>query len=194
MAKDGGRNEDAFWIGRDDAAVVGLCDGAGHASQCAARVLQLFRAQVSSGALELASFPSWRSWLTATDASLSGGSQTTFVGIAVVGDRLVGAYAGDSRAFLVNEHGCRLLTTERTHRLGSGEAGPLPIHEPLQPHDVVLLLSDGAWGPLPVATLRDVVAAHTLKHLADLPPRLLELAARSGRPDDMTVVAMRVGR
>jgi serine/threonine protein phosphatase PrpC len=94
----------------------------------------------------------------------------------------------------VNEHGCRLITTERTPRLGSGEARPVPIHEPLAPRDVVLLMTDGVWGPLTPSAIHATVMACTLSHLADLPPALLDLAGARERADDMTVVALRALR
>jgi serine/threonine protein phosphatase PrpC len=122
---------------------------------------------------------------------MAGGMQTTFVGVAVAERRLLGAWAGDSRAYLVNEHGCRLLNEQPSARLGSGEAAALAIHEPLEPHDTVLLVSDGAWTPLPLTLMHRAVMAARLNAFADLPVTLLDLAARHGRPDDMTVVALR---
>ena len=193
-AGHGGPNEDAYWIARGGAVAVALCDGAGHAQQCGARTVQLFAQRVDTGALELASFPSWRQWLVRTDAGLVGGEQTTFLGVALVEDRLLGGYVGDSRAFLVNEHGCRLVTTERTPRLGSGETNPLPIHERLAPRDVVLLMSDGAWGPLSACAIHATVMSRTMDHLADLPGALLDIAGARGRADDMTIVALRALR
>lgn len=126
------------------------------------------------------------------DASLAGGSQTTFVGVAALDGRLVGASAGDSKAFLVNEHGCREISGSRSPRLGSGEAEPAPIHERLQPRDVILLMSDGAWTPVSPSAVQRVVMAQALQHFSDLPIALLDLAGKHGRIDDMTVVALRV--
>ena len=85
------------------------------------------------------------------DAALLGGPQTTFVGVGVVEDQLFGAYAGDSRAYLVGEHGCQVLTEASSPRLGSGRVEPQPIHTRLAPRDVVVLMSDGAWTPLSLA-------------------------------------------
>jgi serine/threonine protein phosphatase PrpC len=193
QARDGSRaNEDAFWIRRPAGTVAVVCDGTGNAQGCAQHVVQLFGRQIESGALDVNRFPAWSSWLRSMDAALLGGSQTTFVGVTVVGNRLLGAYAGDSRAFLVNEHGCRLLNESPGHRLGSGEAEPRPIHEELRSGDVVLLMSDGAWSPLGLSAIHRVVVCGTLRHFADLPPDVLEAAARKGRADDMTVIAMRV--
>jgi serine/threonine protein phosphatase PrpC len=192
MRDGGSSNEDAHWISRQDGRVAGLCDGAGNAQLCGGRVVRLFGDLVKSGTLELDRFPSWSGWLRTVDASMSGGAQTTFVGVAAVDGRLVGAYAGDSRAYLVNEHGCRILTEEPCRRLGSGEAEPHPIHARLATRDVVLLMSDGAWTPLQPLAIQRAVMGLTLRHLSDVPSALLALAGARGHADDMTVVAMRV--
>jgi serine/threonine protein phosphatase PrpC len=193
--QDEGRpNEDAFWIAQGQTRAAVLCDGAGRAEQCAASVVRLFKAQIENRTLDLTRFPSWSRWLGTVDAGLAGGAQTTFIGIVTVGEGVVGAYAGDSRAYLVNEHGCRLVTDQRTPRLGSDQARPLPIHEPLAHRDVVLLMSDGAWGPLTTGVIHATVMARTLSDLADLPSTLLDLAEARGRADDMTVVALRARR
>ena len=193
-ARDGQQasaNEDAFWILRPDSNVAVLCDGAGHAQRCAAKVVQLFGRQIQSGAFEVERFPAWASWLKSTDAMLAGGPQTTFVGVAAVNDRLVGAYAGDSRAYVINEHGCRLVTESPCRRLGSGEAEPTPIYEPIAPRDIVLLMSDGAWTPLSLPMLHRIVVTKGTQHLSEVPPALIDQAGRNGRLDDMTVIAMR---
>lgn len=191
-AQDGGpANQDAFWIRRPDGAVAVVCDGAGRAQQCAASVVRLFSRHVESGAFAVDRFPAWSSWLKTMDASLLGGPQTTFVGVAVVGEQLFGACAGDSRAYLVGEAGVRLLAETASPRLGSGEVEPTPIHVQLTPHDVVLLMSDGAWTPLSTAMIQRGVTSCAARHLSDLPSALLDLAGARGRVDDMTVVAAR---
>lgn len=185
-------NEDAFWIWRPSSIVAALCDGAGHAQHCATQVLRMFAQQIDGGLLEVQRFPAWRHWLHSTDAAMAGGSQSTFVGVAVVDGRLLGAYAGDSRAYLVNEHGCRVLTELPTRRLGSGEAEAHPIHEPLTPDDTVLLMSDGAWTPLPLTIVHRTVMAARMQDFADLPVTLIDLAGKHGHADDMSVVALRL--
>ena len=65
----------------------------------------------------------------------------TLTAVFVRAGRAYIAEVGDSRAYLVNEHGCRILTEEPCRRLGSGEAAPQPIHERLTARDVVLLMS-----------------------------------------------------
>lgn len=192
-SRDGGTsNEDAYWISREDGRIAALCDGAGHAQLCGGRTVRTFGELVQSGTLEIDRFPAWARWLKSMDASMAGGAQTTFVGVAATGGRVVGACSGDSRAYLINEHGCRILTEGGGRRLGSGEAEPRPIHERLAARDIVLLMSDGAWTPLQPTAIQRVVMGLTMRHLSDVPPALLDLAGAKGRADDMTVVAMRV--
>ena len=106
--RDGGTsNEDAYWISRQDGRIAALCDGAGHAQLCGGRTVRMFGELVQSGTLEIDRFPAWARWLKSVDASMAGGAQTTFVGVAATGGRVVGACSGDSRAYLINEHGCR---------------------------------------------------------------------------------------
>lgn len=185
-------NEDAFWIWRPASTVAALCDGAGQAQACAASVLRSFARQVEADRLDLRRFPAWSQWVRNTDGAMAGGAQTTFVAVAAMDDRLVGASVGDSRACVVNESGCRILNEAPGRRLGSGEADPHPIFEPLSPADTVLLMSDGAWTPLPLPVIHRLVMAARLQAFADLPSTLLDAASRRGRADDMTVVAMRL--
>lgn len=184
-------NEDAFWIWRPSSIVSAVCDGAGHAQHCATHVLRMFARQIEGGLLQVQRFPAWSQWLHSTDAAMAGGVQSTFVGVAVVDDRVLGAYAGDSRVYLVNEHGCRILTETPGRCLGSGEAEAHPIHEPIDARDTVLLMSDGAWTPLPPAIIHRAVMAARLDDFADLPVTLIDLAGKHGHADDMTVVALR---
>ena len=187
---DGSANEDAFWIQRPVGTAAVICDGAGHAQQCAAKVADLFSRHHASGAFDVKRFPAWSSWLTTLDASLIGGPQTTFVGVALVDDQVFGACAGDSRAYLVGEEGTRILTEPSSLRLGSGEVTPQPIHVPLGPHDVLVLMTDGAWKPLASSAIERCVRSHVTRHFSDLPSALLDLAGARGRLDDMTVVTM----
>lgn len=190
--RDGGAaNEDAFWIWRPSSIVAAVCDGAGHAQHCAAQVLRLFARQIEEGLLQVQRFPAWSQWLRNADGAMAGGPQSTFVGVAVVDDRLVGAYAGDTRALIVNEDGCRIVSEHPGRRLGSGDVEVHPIHEPLGPRDTVLIMSDGAWTPLPLTLLHRHVMAARLQHFADLPVSLIDAAGRHGHADDMTVIALR---
>ena len=190
-----GGNEDAFWIRPGEPSVIALADGAGAAQQAARKALRQFEQLVSAAsASDIESFPAWSTWLRALDLGMSGGpSQSTFVALAVLGDRLVGAAAGDSRAYLWTREGeLRVLTDGASKlRLGSGHIAPFPIHAPFARGDIVLLLTDGAWTPLTLDGLRTCVARVALGPLAELPEAVLREASRRGTGDDMTVVAAR---
>lgn len=188
-------NEDAFIIGRGETAYAALCDGAGNAEQSAKRVLQLFKKFMREAGLEdLMIFPTWRKWVKSLDSSLLGGSESTFLAVAALDGRFIGACAGDSRAYLRDNNGQLRIITEQAskRRLGSGQAEAFPIHQQASRGDLLLLLSDGAWTPLNKYRLQNILSAFTLQHLAELPGAILDEASRVGRADDMTVIAMKV--
>jgi len=188
-------NEDAFLVHAGPPFVVALADGAGHAEQAARQALRQLDGLIVGAAVhgEIATFPAWSRWLRALDAGMTGGAQSTLVALAVLERRILGAAVGDSRACLWSRDGELTVLTEGAdpRRLGSGAVAPLPIHVPFGRGDTLLLLSDGAWSPLPLARLRGIVARCALGPLADLPEAILAEASRTGRPDDMTVVAVR---
>lgn len=155
------------------------------------RLTKAFAQQVEGGRLDLDRFPAWSRWLTDAAHTFEDGRTPAFVGVALPGDRLFGACAGHARAYLVNEAGCHVLHDDAAPRLDAA-FDVRPIHLPLTRDDTVVLLSDGAWHPLPPAVLHRLVMAARLEAFADLPTRLLEAASRHGRIDDMTAVALRL--
>ena len=56
----------------------------------------------------------------------------------------------------------------------------------------MLLLTDGAWTPLSSYLLEKAVRGVLLQHFSDVPGAVLDAAGRTGRWDDMTVVALRL--
>ena len=189
------RNEDAFVILRGPTLVAAVCDGAGNAEQAAKRSLRLF-GQFARAAPpdQLLRAETWERWVRQLDLALLGGLESTFVGVALVGDELAGAAAGDSRAYwLGGEGGFQILTAGgRSARLGSGEVTPRTIRHALKPRDIVLLMSDGAWSPLSPYLLRRAVRGAVGQHFSEVPSAVLQAAGRTGRWDDMTVVALRL--
>jgi len=146
------QNEDAFLIQRGERPVVALCDGAGNAELAAKRVLALFGKLIAAASAEqLTDAAAWEHWIKILDSSLLGGSQSTFVGATVVGQLVVGACASDSRAYLLDREGrCQILTKGASKQhLGSGAVQPFTFRLTLNFRDTLLLLSDGAWTPLP---------------------------------------------
>jgi hypothetical protein len=69
---------------------------------------------------------------------------------------------------------------------------PFPIHQRVKAGDILLLMSDGAWTPLGLPVLRRLRGKASTQHFSEFPAILLDEAGKSGRADDMTVVAMRV--
>ena len=190
-------NEDAFLIGHGPIPCVALCDGAGNAQRAAKRVLTLFEKLFQDSKPEqIADERVWGGWIKLLDSALLDGTQSTFVGVALLEGIAIGACAGDSRAYLLDREGaCRILTEGASkYRLGSGEATAFPIRQPLGTGDTLLLLSDGAWTPLGPYLLTKAVLGKMGRHFSEVPPAILDAAGRTGRPDDMTVVAVRVVR
>jgi serine/threonine protein phosphatase PrpC len=187
-------SEDAFLVHAGPPFVVALADGAGPAELVAGRLLRHF-AQLIDAAdeSEVATFAAWSGWLRALDGDMLQGAQSTLVALAVLDGRILGAAVGDSRACLWTREGELRVLTEGadSRRLGSRAVEPLPIHLPFFRGDILLLLSDGAWAPLPLARLRSTVARFALADLGQLPGAILTEASITGRPDDMTVVAVR---
>ncbi|HMD86644.1 MAG TPA: PP2C family serine/threonine-protein phosphatase [Terriglobia bacterium] len=190
-------NEDAFWIGREPFPVVVVCDGAGNAQQSAQRAITFFQKLWASGTPDqIRAADTWGKWIHLLDSHLMGLSQSTFLGIAVLEDCFVGAYAGDSRIFHSTADGTLRLLTDSTMklRLGSGQAKPAFLTGNLQARDLLVLMTDGAWGPLgSLSMTQRAIVKGIGRHLSDVPLSILDTASRAGRADDMTAVIMRKG-
>lgn len=190
-------NEDAFLIGRGKDSYAALADGAGNAERAAKRVLAMFGKLYAEAPEDETAKPEiWVKWVRLLDSALQGGAQSTFVAVGVMGDTAVGACVGDSRAYLLDRDGELVLLTEAAGkpRLGSGRAEAFPINRKLATGEVMLLLSDGAWTPLGSYLLKKAVVGSITRHFSELPGAVLEAAGRTGRADDMTVVALRLKR
>lgn len=187
-------NEDAFALGRGGVPYAALCDGSGNAQGVAKKALGIFERLVGEvGQEKINLFATWSGWLKVLDSALMGGPQSTFLAVAVLGDRVVGSCVGDSRLYRLAPDGGIEIVTEGAskHRLGSGQVEPWPIHLPLKPGDVLLLASDGAWTPLGLPALRRVWARASSLHFSEFPALLLDEAGKKGCADDMTVIVMR---
>jgi len=133
-------------------------------------------------------------------SSTGRGTQSTFVGLAVAdveAGLIIGAYAGNSRAYLVGEDGVKLITAESSlGRLGSGNAVARAFSLQLRPYDILLLMSDGAWVPFgSTYLLRKAVTSALTRHFSEVPQAILDAATSGDGPaDDMTVVTLRQRR
>jgi len=191
-------NEDAFVIERDPLPYAAVFDGAGNAEQAAKRVARFFRALIKGQIARVGDPGAWEGWVRLMDSQLMGGAQSTFIGMAVPdveASRLVGAYAGNSRAYLVGEAGAKLITVESSPgRLGGGNAQGKTFSLELCPYDILLLMSDGAWVPFgSMHLLRKATLSALSKHFSDVPLAILDAATPpDGPPDDMTVIALRL--
>lgn len=193
-------NEDAFVIEREPVFHAAVFDGAGNAEQAAHRVARFFKTLVKNQTARVRDTSAWAGWVRLMDSQLMGGAQSTFVGLAVPdveAGMVIGAYAGNTRAYVVGEDGVKLVTTESSPgRLGSGHAHGKTFSHLLRPYDIILLMSDGAWVPFgSTYLLRKAVASALGRHFSETPQAILDAAMPAdGPPDDMTVVALRRNR
>jgi serine/threonine protein phosphatase PrpC len=190
-------NEDAFLISLEDPPFAALCDGVGHPQRVARKVLQSFQKLCRASTQHRIADPSaWTSWVRTLDSGIEKDYFAAFAGVVVLDTLAVGASAGNSRVFFISSAGdCRHLTQGADRNaLGSGKAVAFPIRQPLEPGDTLLLLTDGAWAPLSLDFIKQIVSAEAPRRFFDIPKACLEVAARNGCTDDMTTIALRLVR
>lgn len=141
---------------------------------------------------------------------------STVVAALLLADRVVVANVGDSRAYYVNAHGIQQLSYDQSFvadelRSGRIRAEDLRRHPKrnvltmavtarlpeiaikvnqavLAPGDVIVLCSDGLWGPVTEAHLQRVVMELEPQPAAE---KLVELANRNQGPDNISVIVAR---
>jgi serine/threonine protein phosphatase PrpC len=111
--------------------------------------------------------------------------------VASVGTQLIGANVGDSRLYLFDREGETRILTENTKRLGSGHAQAFMIRHSFKSGEILLLMSDGAYGPLSMYALKKAIVTAASRHFSEMPEAILN--AGKSREDDATVVALRLG-
>lgn len=137
---------------------------------------------------------------------------TTCLLALLAGHRLHLGHVGDSRAYLFRDGRLEQLTSDhswvseqvRAGMLAPDEAARHPmrhvitralsvdpvepdiIHRDLQPGDWLLLCTDGLTGPVPDATIADVLA--TAIHPRETAHALIDIANQAGGPDNITVL------
>ncbi len=144
---------------------------------------------------------------------------TTLVAAAILGDRLIVANVGDSRAYLIRNGLARLLTDDHTvsgemvrnkliteeeaqHAMGKnrltrslgGESDVrVDVFPPiqLQPGDRVLLCTDGFWG---WASRRDIEVLTREGSAEEVVERLVDFAKRRGSKDNISAIVVDVGQ
>src|SRR5687767_6063210 len=150
---------------------------------------------------------------TSQDRKDCSGMGSTVVVASWRGDRLWIANVGDSRGYLLrggelrqlsydqnlaNELRMNLGLTEEqishyphrnvlTMAIGTTREVLVRIHEEtLEPDDLVLLCSDGLYGPAGEAKIKDILTSET--DLEAMAGKLIEIALAGGGPDNITVV------
>lgn len=185
-------------IEREPIFHAAVFDGAGNAEQAAHRVARFFRALVKNQYAKAGDPAAWEGWVRLMDSNLLGGTQSTFVGLAVPdphSPKVVGAYAGNSRIYRVGEDGIKIITYESSPvRLGSGRALAKTFALDLGPYDLILLMSDGAWVPFgSTYLLRKAAMTALSQHFSEVAQAILDAAiSPDGPADDMTAVALRM--
>jgi len=194
------RNEDAFLIDREPVPHAAVFDGAGNAEQAAKRAVRFFQTLIGDQPDKAGDVDVWAAWLRLMDSHLMGGAQSAFVGAAVPDTgaaRVVGAYAGNARAYLIGEKDVKLVTAENAAaRLGSGGVESRTFDLELRARDILVLMSDGAWVPFSnTARLKKAVSPAAARHFSEVPEAVLDAGSPADGPaDDMTVVALRLRR
>jgi PPM family protein phosphatase len=147
------------------------------------------------------------------------GMGTTLVAALELGGRIAIASVGDSRFYLLDEGGLRLITTDQSwvneigRALGLGEESlrshpmrhvltmaigaraPLTINSyevALEPENIALICSDGLHGVLESGEIEAILLkAREGVHLEGCCRMLIEAAKERGGPDNITVIVMR---
>lgn len=189
--QSGGRNEDAFFYRLTPLPHAVVCDGAGRADGAAQRACDLFRRLLAEAPLDrLGQIETWLGWVSVLDASLIGVGESTFIACAILENRILGCFVGDSRAYIHGDGETRLLTDSSSkRRLGTGQARGREFCAPFLPGDRLFLLTDGAWTPFDSpARFEALLASHFQVPPHRLPETILEAASATGHLDDMTAV------
>ena len=196
-AQPGRENEDHVVRGREPVPWVALLDGAGNAHGCAKRAGRVLRGWIQQASpSQIRDAMLWQRMAWSLDSLMNGGPETTLTLVFAFGGIVAGITLGDNRVHVVPGDGSERTCSGRATkaRLGSGEADPTLIWARLDPHDVLVLATDGAWGPLGLKGVERVVRASFTRRFDALPGHLLDEAAKRGGGlcDDATVVTVRV--
>lgn len=195
-------NQDAAVLSADRRLLVladgmgGMVGGARAAQLAVATVLKVYKASPRStppSHLLRQAFA-----LAQVEVARTAGSGTTLLAAIVDGDSVVLAHVGDSRVYVsAPGQGLQRQTVDHTHPfarnaltryLGSEEGGGPDLSTFALPPDAVLLLcSDGVWGPVPEPELDRLLAPGDVPASSRV-ASLLAAAMRAGAPDNATAV------
>ncbi len=152
------------------------------------------------------------------DASLEG-MGTTLVAALAIGQALSIASVGDSRAYLLDDHGLHLITDDQTWvnevgrplgldeeslrnhpmrhvlTMAIGASSPLTVNYysvDLTPGCMVLLCSDGLHGVVEAPRMEEILrGGRNGDSLEEICRRLVEAAKEAGGPDNVTTILVR---
>jgi serine/threonine protein phosphatase PrpC len=197
-------NEDAFVVEqhpRDPSCWIGaLADGQGGRSGGGEAARLACRAVIETAATRpvdaLRRNATWLDMLRAADQRVHADDRagyTTLIGLAVAGDRIVGASNGDSELWLMGGDGRVSELTDRQEKnppIGSGYAAIAPFAAPLVRSWLVLAMSDGVWKYVGYDAIREALETFRGQGLIDALLSRARLPRTGGLPDDFTAVVL----
>jgi serine/threonine protein phosphatase PrpC len=187
------RTEDrALVLRAGEADIVCVADGSGGMSG-AANAAEMFvsgvKRNVDAGSLKLTDAAAWVALLGTLDAEIARhpfAGETTGIALVVTPTTVVGASAGDSRAWLFADTANELTEEQvRTPRLGTGHAIPKPFTAPA--HGTLVVGTDGLFDHASIDDIRAIALASPSPDAADALIGLLRARFQT-LPDDVAVV------
>lgn len=127
---------------------------------------------------------------TAADAETG---LTTLIGLAVKGNKVAGASAGDSAVFVLDASGKGQELTQYQAKkpwVGTGEATFATFGADLVPPWQVVVMSDGVWKYAGWERVRALAAEHRGQALIDALHKAVLLPGSGGLQDDFTVIVV----
>lgn len=118
---------------------------------------------------------------------------TTLIGLAVKGNKVAGASAGDSAVYALDETGKGQELTRyqaKNPPVGSGEATFATFGMDLTPPWQVVVMSDGVWKFAGWDRVRSLAAEHRGQALIDALHRAVLLPGNGGLQDDFTIIVV----
>ncbi len=190
----GTTNEDALDFGLTPVPHAVVCDGTGQVGGAGSRACRLFGMLFSSAHPgDLGKPRTWQKWISEMDSDLVDIGESTFLGCAVLGNRVCGCFAGDSRAYLQRSDGAvRILTDSSSKmRLGTGRAWGEWFESPFGLGDRLFLMSDGVWTPFESPErMGNLLLSKVLLPTDRFLEGILDDVIRTGHQDDMTIIAV----
>jgi serine/threonine protein phosphatase PrpC len=176
----------------DEVWVVCVADGTGGATG-GAMAADLFvtgvRRAAESGAISFDEPTAWADLIKSIDDEIARHPQageTTGIALAVTPTSVLGASAGDSRAWLFSEGSCELTKNQsRKPRPGTGRSKPHPFT--VESRGILVVGTDGLFDHASLEDIRAVAGRAPSQDTADALAQLPRARSRT-LPDDVAVV------